>query len=83
MEPTGDIDLAFQLEKMMVKPKDWDICGAPAGAVELAKRESDTGAPTGIAKHPTLGWFVIQTTGQGPYIIWEERKNDSEIPYCE
>lgn len=58
------------LEEFIV-PKDRHN-EAPKEAVEIYEREIGDRVPTAIAKHPTLGWFVIQTCGQGPYVIWPE-----------
>jgi hypothetical protein len=63
---------AGELETFIVT----DHTGAPPEAVELFTSESSDGVPTAIVHHPEAGWFVIQTSGQGPYIIWpvEEKK---------
>jgi len=61
---------ALQLEIYMIPTDEWDR--APKEARELAEKESASGASTGIAKHPEEGWFVLQTCGQGPIIIWSE-----------
>ncbi len=71
------LDKPGLLEQHLVPSVEWYTCGAPKEALELAKEESMC-APTGIAKHPEHGWFVIQSTGQGPYIIWQEEASDAE-----
>lgn len=64
--------LAFELEGYMISRDEWDLCGAPEEAVRIAREETAQGIPTAIAKHPSKGWFVIQTAGQGPYVVWDE-----------
>ena len=64
MKTTPD---AMELEKYIVKDAAAD---APQEALQVLFEESKAGVPTAIAHHPELGWFVIQTSGQGPYIIW-------------
>jgi hypothetical protein len=63
---------AMELERKLIETSDWPC--APKAAYELALEESKQGVPTGIAYHPTEGWFVLQTSGQGPYIIWQEKQ---------
>ena len=64
----------FALERKIVPYEQWDICGAPKEAVRLAHEETDLHVPTGIVYDESLGWVVLQTSGQGPYIIWQENK---------
>ena len=66
----------MSLEKYLIHPDEWETCGAPSEALDLAKDESSQGVPTGLVKHPEHGWFVLQTSGQGPYIIWSENALD-------
>lgn len=47
---------------------------APRKALEIYEDEALQGVPTGIGYDETLGWFVLQTSGQGPYLIWSERE---------
>ena len=58
------------LEGLLIPTLDWDNPEVPAAARDLAKAETAEGVPTGIAHCPEQGWFVIQTSGQGPYVIW-------------
>jgi hypothetical protein len=74
--------LAGELESIMVDPNTWDTCGAPIAAVALAEEETKHRVPTGIARHPEHGWFVIQTSGQGPYIIWQEGDEPERCIRC-
>lgn len=65
---------ALDLEKYIIRgafPED-----LPKEAYELYQYEVAEGCPTAIAKHPIHGYFVIQTTGQGPYIIWPTKNED-------
>jgi hypothetical protein len=63
-------ELAFELEHKLIPYKEWSK--APAAAFEVAMQSHAEGVPTGIAFHSELGWFVIQSSGQGPYIVWED-----------
>lgn len=63
---------ASNLESKLIPTNRWDE--APKSARLLAEEESAHGVPTGIAFDPEHGWFVIQSSGQGPYIIWSERE---------
>lgn len=43
-------------------------------AARLAFRSIDKeGVPTAVLKTEELGWVVIQSSGQGPYLLWSER----------
>lgn len=62
---------AATLESHLIPKSQW--VSAPQDACRLALDETDLGVPTGIAQDPETGkWFVIQSSGQGPYIIWEQ-----------
>ncbi len=32
------------------------------------------GPPTGVGFCDELGYFILQTSGQGPYLVWSEKK---------
>ena len=34
--------------------------------------------PTGVGRHPELGWFVISSGGQGPIFDWTEWETDED-----
>ena len=73
--PTFRSEIIFEGERLMIDPAEWDTRDdIPAEALRLAKEESATGVPTGITNHPKYGWMVLQTSGQGPYLIWTEQK---------
>lgn len=60
---------ALLLEKHLIAFDEWPK--APQEAQELAVKETALGVPTGISLH--LGrYYVIQSSGQGPYVIWEQ-----------
>lgn len=63
---------AFDLEKKIVSKKRHQE--APKKALALYESETAIGVPTAIAYDKKHGWFVIQTSGQGPYIIWSEQE---------
>lgn len=49
-----------------------NLADAPIEAIGAYFRSAREGVPTALVKHPTGGWFVICTAGQGPVIIWKE-----------
>jgi hypothetical protein len=61
---------AIELEKFIVHGAREDE--APEEARRILEKESADRVPTAISYHPDHGWFVIQTSGKGPYIIWKE-----------
>ena len=52
----------FELEKHIM----------PIEAINIFLTEFSAGVPTAIGYHEPLGWYVLQTSGQGPYVIWPE-----------
>lgn len=58
------------LEKGFIPFERWDSCGAPPEALKIAREQTALGVPTSITFDPNLGWVVLQTSGQGPYVIW-------------
>jgi hypothetical protein len=63
---------AAELEKRILKQDMWDTLQLPQEAIDLANRETAQGIPTAIAVDDDGRLYVIQSSGQGPYIIWEE-----------
>jgi hypothetical protein len=57
------------LEHHLIPTENWPE--APFEARHLADCESAEGVPTGIAVYEGR-YYVIQSSGQGPYIIWEQ-----------
>lgn len=49
------------------------ITRCPFEALELFIKESKLGIPTAVGYDETLGYYVIQSSGQGPYIIWKQK----------
>ena len=45
----------------------------PDAAKKLYQKEVKVGIPTAIGYDDKLGYYIIQTAGQGPYLIWQER----------
>jgi hypothetical protein len=41
-------------------------------AVKEFREENLQGIPSAIGHHPQRGWFVLSTSGQGPYFVWAE-----------
>jgi len=64
--PTPEDLRRFELNLIAVK--DWGE--APEEARLIAERESKQGVPTGISHDEKFGWVVLQSSGQGPYLIW-------------
>ena len=67
---------AGELEEFLIPVADWGLCPYPE-AVEMARKESDAGYPTGIAKDPDGGWWVLGC-GQGPFIMWPSESSRQE-----
>jgi hypothetical protein len=65
---------AAELEAHIVVPEDTRFGLAPEAARRLYAQETAAGVPTAIAIHPRASykWYVIQTSGQGPRIIWDD-----------
>lgn len=59
-----------QLERHLIPVERWSE--APTEAQKIANEQSAQGCPTGIARNPETGTYVVlQSSGQGPYIIWD------------
>ena len=65
-------ELAMLLEGFLVPSDQWATSGAPEEAVRIATQETKLGCPAGIASHPKHGFVVLQSSGQGPYILWPD-----------
>lgn len=63
----------FNLEDHLIDHDKWNE------APDIARFQADEGVPTAIGKHPTLGWYVIESSGQGPYLIWSEWEEQEKI----
>jgi hypothetical protein len=61
------------LEKRILKTKRARL-KAPIDAQVIFTTESDQGIPTAIAKYKGQ-YYVLQSSGQGPYIIWQQNKS--------
>jgi hypothetical protein len=61
-----------RLEKKLIPTSDWE--SAPNHVREMAQKNSDEGAPTGIAFDSEYGWCVLESCGQGPILIYAEKK---------
>lgn len=48
-----------------------ELNNIPLGALKAFIAGTDEGVSTAVAKHPILGYAVIQTAGQGPMIVWQ------------
>ena len=58
---------------------DYGVKYAPEEAVQIVLEETAQGVPTGFAFKDGK-WYVIQSSGQGPYILW---KQDDTVPEME
>ena len=65
--------LAWEASDHLIDPEAWDTCGAPAEALRVATEGATKNVPNAIAKHPTHGWFVLESNGSGPYVVWWEK----------
>ena len=72
MNPMDFGQLAWEAEKYLIPSEEWDTSGVPPEA--LAVVEKSRGVPVGIARHPKYGWIVLESSGQGPYVVWWERE---------
>lgn len=61
------------LEKYIIKT-DKAIAKAPIDAQVIFQTESQQGVPTAIAKYKGR-YYVLQSSGQGPYIIWQQNSS--------
>jgi hypothetical protein len=59
-------------DRDVVPVDQWRTCGAPAHLVALAEAECAERVPTGLTYCEERGWCVVQTSGQGSYIIASE-----------
>ena len=65
-----------QGDKMSNKPtaEELEEYLVPREAMQLFLDRAAEGVPTSIACHPEYGWYVLQNSEQGSYIIWSEEK---------
>lgn len=67
----------LDLEVLLIPSDQWN--NAPKEAQKIAKEQTKEGIPTGISYDPSTGsYFVLQSSGQGPYVIWQSSKNGLE-----
>ena len=72
----GPSQEAFEFEKYLIEdPQQWDV---PSEAWAIYQKDKFEGYPTGIAKHPEMGWAVVSSCGQGPMILWKEELTKEE-----
>lgn len=50
----------------------------PAECMRVYFDGVNNGVPTAIGWHVEAGWFVLETTGQGPYITYTEKNVEIE-----
>ena len=53
-----------------------ELQNIPKKALNLYNDESELGIPTGIGYDDEFGWFVLQTMGQGPQLLWCEKEDN-------
>lgn len=66
----------FEIEQNIIpreKYEKWPKC-IPNYVKRMYNREVALGVPTALAKYKGK-YYLIQTSGQGPYIIWSENDN--------
>jgi hypothetical protein len=55
-----------------------ELCHLPNGeAMDKAVEDLRSGYPVAIGRYPGLGWFVIESGGQGPYFVYREWSDGS------
>jgi len=64
------------LEKQCIKPDKWNT--APKNIKEQADKLSAEGVPTAIGFNKELGWFIIQTAGQGPILVMSSKREQKK-----
>lgn len=64
---------ALNLEKFIIPHTELDRDHVPKKALWIFDEETKQRVPTAIGYHSDIGWFVIQSSGQGPYLIWQQR----------
>jgi len=57
------------LEKLLIPPEQWED-KVPYKIKQFLNR--DEKSPVSTGRHPIIGWYIIESTGQGPYMIWHE-----------
>lgn len=62
---------AGELERYLIDRSRWSE--APKEAFDLAESETMEGVPTGISLYKGT-YYVIQSSGQGPYILYPESR---------
>ena len=59
----------INLEKLLIPPDKWED-NVPYDIKQFLNLHDKS--PIGTGRHPVIGWFIIESSGQGPYIIWHE-----------
>jgi DNA-directed RNA polymerase subunit M/transcription elongation factor TFIIS len=62
----------FQLEKNIIPWTLLDMSRVPKLARKIYAEECKEGVSSGIGCDPEIGWYVLSTSGQGPYLIWQQ-----------
>lgn len=62
----------INLEKHLIPFKEWKE-KSPQHVYDMAMEEHEQGVPTGIGYIDDIGWYILQSSGQGPYLIYSER----------
>ena len=68
----------FQLEKKMVPVEQWAAI-AHNYPQWLRKQMDLKDAPIGFGYDEEVGWFSLESSGQGPYMVWSEKVQDDAV----
>jgi hypothetical protein len=72
-----DLNEALALEKDLIPPERWKRLYKTT-MPDIVKHEFElqlkAGGSIGIGRNKKLGWFILVTAGQGPCLVWQEKK---------
>lgn len=67
----------FYLERLLIPFEKWNSLDCPSEVKTIAFKEHEQGVPTGIGfDKEKYGWFILQSCGQGPVLIWSENNKN-------
>lgn len=74
-QPTRPVSKFLQEELPKVSHVPWlkALKTAPKAMVKALRDAENEGVPSRLGKHPTLGWCLVQTGGQGSFIALTEK----------
>lgn len=69
----------LQLEKSIISQSFLDLSRVPKLARKVYVKECKKGVSTGIGCDSEIGWYVIGTSEQGPYLIWQQNNQPPSL----